>query len=440
MLVTPSKMKLDKKIFFKIHSWIGVKLSILFFIVCFSGTLATLSHEMDWLFNPAMRASPQKEYASRNLMVANFREAYPDARIQYWMRSEEHYLCDIIYKVEDGQQSYVFANPYTGKIQGESAITIQRYFRDLHYFLFIPFQVGNFLVLIFGFLLFISLVTALLFYKKWWRKLFELKTGKGPLVFFRSLHRLVGLWSVPFTLLFSITGIWYFIERANVGGIGSEINPKSPQLEITRSNQIIVSDQDLSYSIDYDKAISLAKKEIPGLDVGNIYIPQKQTDILGLVGKSDVPLVRQRANRVYIDLRSYEVVSSQKANEIGTAMWINDIADPLHFGYWGGLTTKIIWFILGLGISSLVLSGIWITMKRMAIKRKHNKPPIRAWQYINWVVYGIMLLFMYINLIDRYRASIEALCIISFGWVIFMALTYYIFVIRLKGAVNKAQA
>ncbi|MCM4162170.1 MULTISPECIES: PepSY domain-containing protein [unclassified Arenibacter] len=433
-------MKLDKKIFFKIHSWIGVKLSILFFIVCFSGTLATLSHEMDWLFNPDMRASPQNEYASRNLIAANFKEAYPDARIQYWMRSEEPYLCDILYKMEGDALSYVFANPYTGKIQGESAITIQRFFRDLHYFLFIPFQIGNFLVLIFGFLLFISLVTALLFYKKWWRKLFELKTGKGPLVFFRSFHRLVGLWSVPFTLLFSITGIWYFIERANVGGIGGEVNPKMPQLEITDLTQNNVADNNLSYNIDYDKAIAIAEKEIPGLHVGNLYIPYKQTDILGLVGKSNVPLVRQRANRVHLDPRSYEVISSQKADQISTTMWLNDIADPLHFGYWGGIPTKIIWFVLGLGISSLVLSGIWITMKRKNLKQKKIKRPLGVWKYINWAVYGIMLLFMYMSLINRYKASVEALITISFGWIVFIFLTYYIFVIRLNRVVKKNKA
>ncbi len=50
-------MKLNKKAFFQIHSWIGIKLSILIFIVCFSGTLATLSHEMDWLFIPEIRAN-----------------------------------------------------------------------------------------------------------------------------------------------------------------------------------------------------------------------------------------------------------------------------------------------------------------------------------------------------------------------------------------------
>lgn len=431
-------MKFNKKTFFKVHSWIGVRLSVLFFFVCFSGTLATLSHELDWLFNPAMRAKPQKELASRNLIVTNLREAYPNARIQYWLRPDEPYLCDVIYKVQDDRLSYVFANPYTGEIQGEAALTIQRFFRDLHYYLFIPFQVGNFLVLFFGFLLFISLVTALFFYKKWWRKLFELQTGKGPLVFFRSLHRLVGLWSIPFTLLFSITGIWYFIERANIGGIGKAVNPSPPKFQVADPANGQDNDLHLSYTINYDKAVALAKREIPGLEVGSLYIPQKETDALGLTGKGKVPLVRQRANRVYIDHSSYTVISTQKAQDISTAMWINDIADPLHFGYWGGLATKVIWFVFGMGISFLVLSGIWIAMKRKAIKRKQTgKPIMGAWWYVNWAVYAILLSFMYIALVQRYHASVQALLIISLGWAVFMAMTYYIFVFRLGQAVER---
>ena len=66
-------MKPDRKLFFEIYSWIGIKLSILFFMVCFSGTLATLSHEMDWLFIPEMRAQPSKVLDAKNDIVANLK-------------------------------------------------------------------------------------------------------------------------------------------------------------------------------------------------------------------------------------------------------------------------------------------------------------------------------------------------------------------------------
>lgn len=427
-------MKIKKKIFFQLHSWIGTRLSILFFIVCFSGTLATLSHEMDWLFFPESRANPQSELISKNVMVENLREKYPDGVIQYWMRTKEAYLCDIIFVGNEGKRTYVFANPYTGEIQGSTQITFQRFFRDLHYYLFIPFQIGHYTVLIFGFLLLISLITALYFYKKWWRKLFKLKAGKGRLVLFRSLHRLVGLWSIPFTILFSVTGIWYFMERTNLGGISDEANPPFPELTHNAEKPL---EENLSYTVDYDKATAIAKEEIPGIKIGTLLPPASLERPIYLTGKSNVPLVRKRANRVYLDPETYETVNVQKAENISTTMWLNDIADPLHFGYWGGLITKIIWFIFGLGISGLILTGIWITMKRQAVKRKSKQKPVMGiWRYINWGIFVVFAVLMYSTLINRYHASAQALTVISAGWLVFLFLSYYIFEWKLMKSIK----
>lgn len=424
-------MKLNKKPFFRIHSWIGVKLSILFFVVCFSGTLATLSHEMDWLFIPEMRAKPLNVLAPKNLIVGNLEEKYPNGRIRYWLASEEPYLCDIVYIHDDGQLFYTFANPYTGEVQGRATLTFHRFFRDLHYYLFIPFQVGHFTVLVFAFLLFVSFITAILFYKQWYRKLFVLKVDKGAMVFFRSLHRLVGVWSVPFTLLFSITGIWYFVERANIGGVSDIANPSSPKIVSQK-----VTEQDyanFTYNLNYDSAILVAQTVIQGLQIKDVLPPSRSDQALYLNGKSDVPLVRNRANRVYLNPLTYEVLQVQKAENLGLVTWLNDIADPLHFGYWGGLTTKIIWFIFGLGISSLILSGIWISQKRK-VKAKMNVQGMGAWKYINWLIYAVMLGFMYTSIITRYQASVVGVIAISAGWLVFTLSGWYIFSYRLKKA------
>ncbi|WP_318309238.1 PepSY-associated TM helix domain-containing protein [Flagellimonas crocea] len=426
---------MSKKKLFKIHSWIGTKLSILFFIVCFSGTMATLSHEMDWLFISEIRAKPQKEFASRNEILSNLKKEYPKGQVSYWMRTEEPYLCDIIYVTDKGRLTYVFANPYTGEIQGNANLTFQRFFRDLHYFLFMPFyQFGYLIVLSFAFLLLVSFLTALFFYKKWWRKLFVLETKKGPLVFFRSLHRLVGLWSVPFSILFSVTGIWYFVERTNIANVRTKVNPKLPKLEHIAMDADSI---DLAYDIDYEKVAKVAQNAIPYFTAEDMNIPNDHRSPVYVRGNSDVPLVRQRANRVYINPYNYEVVGIQNARKISNTMWVNDIADPLHFGYWGGLTTKIIWFFMGLGISSLVLTGIWITLKRKALQRKkQHKPILGKWKFVNWGIYLFMMISMYVQLVGRYHTSITGIMVISCGWLIFLGLAYYVFAHRLNKLVK----
>lgn len=426
-------MKLDKKKLFELHGWIGTKLSILFFVVCFSGTLATLSTEMDWLFNPAMRAAPQAKQVSRNVIINNFKKQFPNAVITQWSVNNAPYMCYVLSKEEDGKDSYIFVNQYTGAIQGESSLTFQRYFRKLHYNLFIPLQIGHFTVLFFGFLLFISLTTALLFYKKWWHKLFELKTGKGPLVFFRSVHRLVGLWSLPFTVLFSITGFWYFLERTNIAGLGDAGNPEAPKIESDTDKEVQIVN---SKTIDYNKATKIAEQHIPGLTVGDIAIPGNETDYIYMTGYSNVNLVRQRANKVFIDAKTYKIVASQNAENIPAMVYVSDIADPLHFGYWGGLTTKIIWFFAGLGICSLILSGMWITVKRKAVKKKGKKEPVMGiYKYLNFAINAALLFFMYKALIGS-KASVSIIAAITAIWLILIALAYYIFVYRINKTVS----
>ncbi len=428
-------MRVNKRTLFQLHSWIGIKLSLLFFIVCFSGTLATLSNEMDWLFHPGLRATGSGDRVPYNTIVQEVQQAYPNHTLSYWLMPKEPYLNDILYLEKDGYRTYVFADPFTGKVTGATKVTFQRFFRDFHYYLFMPFyQIGYFMVLVFAFLLAISLGTALLFYKKWWRKFLELKRSSGKLVLFRSLHRLVGLWSIPFVMVFSLTGIWYFTERTNLGKVSDISNPAAPKLD--REVALDSADQTpFPYRWDYDMAAKVALHTIPGLEIRGIVPPRQPSSTIYLRGKSQVPLVRNRANRVYVDPLDYEAVGVQKAEDIPTIMYLNDIADPLHFGNWGGLTSKIIWFISGLGISGLVLTGIWIALRRQLKKSGTKKNAVMgAWKYINWLLAAPIFAYLFFFMHFRYGLSWEPILLVatilaSVGW-----LAWYVFVTKMRQA------
>ena len=424
-------MKLNKKKLYKIHSWIGLKLSILFFIVCFSGTLATLSHEMDWLFFPEERANIQENKASYKDHLENIKRQYPKGKIGYWPSSKEPYLCDFVQLHINDQRHFIFVNQYTGEVQGSTTLTFQRFFRDFHYYLFIPFQVGHFAVLMFGFMLFLSTITAILFYKNWWRKLFKLNIGKGKVAFYKSLHKLVGSWSIPFAILFSVTGIWYFVERVNLGGVHSMAVNERPEITPLEMKDFIFSK--LSYHIDYDKTVKIAEQALPGLSVLDIIPPENQKKAIYLTGINDVPLVRNRANQVFLHPITYDVIKVKDAHKAGTITWLNDIVDPLHFGNWGGLLTKLIWFIAGLAISSLVLSGIWTMLKRkVRSKKTANAKNKNFWKYYNWVITGLMFVSMHIIFITFYVAPIRIHIIVTLAFAIFLFIGWYVFVYRLN--------
>lgn len=351
--------------------------------------------------------------------------------------AEEPYLNDIAYVEIDGFRKYVFVDPYEGKVTGSTPVTFQRFFRDFHYYLFMPFyQIGYFMVLIFAFFLLMAFITALVFYKKWWQKFLELKRGKSPLVFFRSLHRVVGLWSLPFAFIISVTGIWYFVERTNLGNVSGISNPLPPKLEL-RSDKTPDS-MAFSYQLDYDQAALHALEEIPGLRIGGIVPAKDSSQPIYIRGKSHVPLVRKRSNRVYIDPVENQIVGAQKAENIPVIMYLNDIADPIHFGNWGGLTTKIIWFLGGLSLSGLVLTGIWIALKRQAKQVSEKKSSVMGkWKYVNWGISGVIVGYMYFFMISRYSNSWSSIIFVSLILAFLTVVSWYIFDYRISKATSK---
>ncbi|MFV0540660.1 MAG: hypothetical protein ACK5MZ_05400 [Aestuariibaculum sp.] len=102
------------------------------------------------------------------------------------------------------------------------------------------------------------------------------------------------------------------------------------------------------------------------------------------------------------------------------------------------MTTKIIWFVLGMGISMLILSGVWITLKRKKSKQKKNHIKVMGiWRFVNWFISIAIIGFMFGSIIAKYQSSVKVIAIISLGLVFFIVLGYYIFVYRLNKIVTR---
>ena len=123
---------------------------------------------------------------------------------------------------------------------------------------------------------------------------------------------------------------------------------------------------------DLKLAVDNALKELPGLEVRRILLPRSSRSPLIIQGDLSANLVRPRANGVYIDPSNLEVIGSYVGEELSVHTRISEAADPLHFGYFGGLTTKIIWFILGLSMSAITFTGVVVYTKRLRGENSHQ--------------------------------------------------------------------
>ena len=353
---------MTKRIWFAWHSWLGVMSGLLMFVICWSGAFATIAKELDWLANPVVRVQAVGERASLADADAAVRANYPATEIFNTTRGAGSSFADaVLVRTDGGQLRYVYFDPYSETVTGSSSrFTIHRFFRTVHMNLFDPAGIGLFLVSTFGLVLTVSLFTALLFYKRWWRRFLELKTRKGSLAFWSSAHKVGGLWSVWFVLVIGITGVWYFFEHSRyklVDGIVTYVGGDA------YSQHALPPSGSAGESLPVDVLLNRARQLRP-----DIYVQLMSLDSEGyfyIDGQAGHLLVRDRANKLYLDKVTGEAVYDQTASSLPLYWRLSDTADPLHFGDFGGLATKLIWFAFGLGLSGLALTGTWLHIKRL---------------------------------------------------------------------------
>jgi uncharacterized iron-regulated membrane protein len=355
----PAKTRKTSRIWWTVHQWVGLKLSLFMAFIMFTGTLAVVSHEIDWLLQPSLRVTPASaagpvawtsiaENAARHPGVAKVRS----------MEAPVASVFAVKVTVEDaaGELFYLHAHPATGTIQGEGPwVGAQRVLRNMHRHLNLPTRIGVPIVAFLGVLLLVSLVTSLVVYKKWWRGFTKPLRNRDARTWWGDFHRLSGVWSLWFVALMALTSTWYFAESLGLDA------PPSPRVKLDAPVKPGVQ--------GYAPAFAAAQAAFPGLDVRRVLLPGEESAVLQLHGDYKAVLVRPRANAVWVDPATTEVLLTTDGRDMNLHQRIGEMADPLHFGDFGGYWTKVPWFLFGLLLTGLSLSGAAIYSLRIARTR-----------------------------------------------------------------------
>lgn len=328
---------------------------LVMFVICWSGTVAVLAHEIDWLLNPLLRVTTQERVASWGEMHAAILAKYPEARsLSFQAPLYRGFAASAVLDLPSQSYVRVYINPHTAEVLGQTSFfDVQRFFRSLHMSMFDPFgkMLGYWFVSLFGFLLMALAITPLVFYRRWWRGfLIAPVPGRNPRTTWSNLHKSVGAWSLWFVLLMAVTGAWWTFEYAGV-----ELGyPEAPEVKAGRPGG------------DLDAALAAASRHWPELAVTTLYIPDPgSTDPLHVLGQAEASLVRDRANWLRLDQSTGAILAEQRGEQLPwPARWI-DTVDPLHFGNFAGLCVKLIWFVFGLALSGMSLTGAYLHYQRL---------------------------------------------------------------------------
>ncbi len=350
---------------FAVHSWIGLKFSLFMTFILATGTIAVFSFEIDWLLTPEMRATERiaPDRVAWGAAFETMRREYPEYRPLNLSRFEDNWFSLHMIALTPWRENMrIWLDPPDGSLLGATSFyNVQRFFRSTHRHLMMPVNIGIPIVTFLAFPLLISLIAGFVVYKKFWRGLFKWpRFGRKTRIWTGDLHRLAGLWGSWFVALIAITSVWYFVEQ-----LGGRSPPfPGPELDVARRESALPDSLD---GASLDLAIARARQELPELQVRRILFPGGNRAPLIVQGTLDATLVRPRANGVYIDPTTLEVLGSYRGEELDFHTRISEASDPLHFGYFGGMTTKILWFVFGIMMTAMSITGIVIYAGRLRI-------------------------------------------------------------------------
>lgn len=380
---------------FTLHSWAGFHFAAVMSLVLLTGTVAVLANEIDWLLTPAMRVTPEGDRVSWQEVYDNLAAHAPGHGIASIASMQgDHFAYRASMTDDRGVRYFAYINPWTGKVTGTgSPLTVQRFFRDLHRYLFMPAALGLPIVSLMAILLSISLYTGLRTTSKWRQIATRVRTKHGLRVAIGDAHKAAGLWSSWFIALIIVTGLWYFAELVALGS-GGRFEPPRPALDETT----LAARGDTIPVAPVDHFLASVKQAFPELRPDTIYFPFRIGGPVTILGRTDDPLVRSRANRVFLDPSDASIIKVQRSTEIGAAAYLNELADPLHFGYFAKLPSKLIWFVGGLAMTGLSLSGVWLTWRRV----KTASP-----SYYQWATAPLLVLVSYLGVsyVSNYNRS-----------------------------------
>ncbi len=355
-----------------VHGWFALPIWLLLFVICVTGTLLTVAHELQWLVDPTVRAANPDGSAPKplNEIVAAVNQAYPEGIVTRIRVLEPYLAHEVTVALPEAPFARAHVNPYTGAVQGlTEGPGFTGFLFGLHSWLLFPWtgtiNLGWYIVTALGFFMAGSIVTGLVVYKKFWKAFTQprLRLRNGARAFWGDFHRLAAMWALWFTLIIAVSGGWFLVVNL-IYTAGYKIFPDPPL--VAREDVPPPAADARRLVPDLDRAVAAARTAVPDFRPHYVVLPNSAYNHTMLLGDTGLSLFGKYGRRVFVNPYTDRVGGTILPGEMTALQVTSRILPALHFGNFGGLVTKLIWFVFGAALSALVFSGIVIWTKRTA--------------------------------------------------------------------------
>lgn len=366
------------------HSLLGLAFAAAIYLVCLTGTLAVFAHEFQRWENPrAPRLEQVDAEAVNAAFVAAIDRAGP-ALEHVYITLPTRELPWLSLHTDAGEERAWIADG-RGEIVQSGTAPWHEFLTRLHINLHLPRTWGIFIVGLTGVALLSSLISGLLAHPRLFRDAFHLRVGGSPRLQEADLHNRLGVWGLPFHVLVSLTGALLGLTTIIVGVVGLAIfkgdGGKVYELFVPPHPQ---DDARPAPLMDLRPLFAQIPRLAPGGRV--TYVIAEHPREAGASVTLNVADGSQRLSRtdVYAFDRSGKTYFAKRAADNNTGEAIVGAMSQLHFGWFGGASTRVLYGLLGFAMTYLAAGGVLIWLARRRAKGRPAPGWERLWSAVIW--------------------------------------------------------
>lgn len=371
-----------KKIFKKIHLWLSVPFGLIISIICLTGATLVFEKELTRAGNPHLYTIEYEE-GSKPLkpseIIARISQQTGDtlkiSSLQVAGNPKEAWMVSFT----NAGQRQLSVNPYSGEINGwVEGNSFFQTVRKLHRWLLdAPAQkgassTGKTIVGITTLLMVVILISGIVL---WWPRTrkslqnrLKVSCTKGSFRFWYDSHVSLGFYVTIFLLVMALTGLtwsfrWYRTGFYALFGASTE-QPKqsAPAHEDNNKKEKKNEPERLNY-LAWDTALAELQNRYE--TYGTIQLSKNSAQV--------IQSGKQKGDTASFDIHTGNITEIKVYNidEQPMSNKMKGLIYSLHTGQWGGMLTRIIYFLSAFIGGILPLTGYYLWIKR--INRKHRR-------------------------------------------------------------------
>lgn len=354
---------------FVLHSWAGIVTGLLMFIVCFSGAVVVFKNEIDLWANPSLAQLPRSATpASLDAVLTQLHTRYPGATVETIALPDAVNPSYFAFVRERGApastRTKVALRSDTGTVVGPVDSQLGQYLRMLHVFLFFgPRWIVGFL----GAAMLVLIVTGIVIHRKILAELFTQRWGRSFRVVMSDLHKSAGIWGLGFHILIATTGAWMGLAPLFEQGYKYVTTSSTEAAATAKPARKAAGDAAEPVRMQsLDALYATAQQAVPGLEARYVSMRRWGTDTAEASFTGN--LGGHLASTARVDIHAATGVPRKVHDPRTAGFWslVNGLMEPLHFGDFGGLALKWLYFFLGMTPAFLSISGtlIWLDARQ----------------------------------------------------------------------------